>query len=109
MAQEKSLYYKNLYGDFSDHTNPGDCYLEIKNRIRVCYLVSLFKFMVYVLSLFWTCQGDSSERTTAEIKLAGGLKRPKMLRTHRQGKKFSGCLVLLLFLSPKYSLLHSRF
>ena len=32
MAQEKSLYYKNLYGDFSDHTNPGDCYLEIKNR-----------------------------------------------------------------------------
>ena len=27
MAQEKSIYYKSLYGDFSDHANPGDCYL----------------------------------------------------------------------------------
>ena len=32
MAQEKSLYYKSLYGDFSDHTNRGDCYLGVKNR-----------------------------------------------------------------------------
>ena len=93
MAQEKSLYYKSLYGDFSDHTNPGDCYLGVKNRnkkyIGVCYLVSLFKFMVYVLSLFWTFKGDSSERTTAEIKLAGiPLKRPKMPRTQRRVKKF---------------------
>ena len=45
--------------------------------------------MVYVLSLFWTFQGDSGERTTAEIKLAGfPLKRPKMPRTQRQVKKF---------------------
>ena len=32
MAQEKSLYYKSLYGDFRDHTNPDDCYLGVKNR-----------------------------------------------------------------------------
>ena len=82
-----------MYGDFSDHANPGDCYLGVKNRnkntLEFVTLSPLFKFMVYVLSLFWTFQGDSGERITAELKLAGiPLKRPKMPRTQRQGKKF---------------------
>jgi len=105
MAQEKSLYYKSLYGDFSDHTNPGDCYLGAKNRNKntlefVTLSPCLNLWYHDVLSLFWTFQGDSSERATAEIKLARiPLKRPKMVRTPRQGKKF-WCLVLSLFLMP---------